>query len=35
LETVQKIWAPFRKLFAPPGAPRWLRGCFYLIVNIF
>jgi len=23
---VQKIWAPLRKLFAPPGVPSWLRA---------
>jgi len=22
-----KIWAPLRKLFAPPGVPSWLRAC--------
>ena len=22
---VQKIWAPLRKLFLPPGVPSWLR----------
>ena len=27
LDTVQKIWAPLRKLFAPPGIPSWLRAC--------
>jgi len=27
LDTVQKIWAPLRKLFAPPGVPGWLRAC--------
>jgi len=25
LDIVQKIWAPLRKLFAPPGVPSWLR----------
>ena len=28
LDIVQKIWAPLRKLFAPPGVPSWLRACF-------
>jgi len=27
LDTVQNIWAPLRKLFAPPGVPGWLRAC--------
>ena len=27
-DIVQKIWAPLRKLFAPPGVPSWLRACF-------
>jgi len=27
LDIVQKIWAPLRKLFAPPGVPSWLRAC--------
>ena len=22
-----KIWTPLRKLFTPPGVPRWLRAC--------
>jgi len=26
LDTVQKIWAPHRKVFAPPGVPSWLRA---------
>jgi len=26
LDTVQKIWAPLRKLLAPPGVPSWLRA---------
>jgi len=26
LDTVQKICAPVRKLFAPPGVPSWLRA---------
>jgi len=26
LHTVQKIWAPLRKLFAPPCVPSWLRA---------
>jgi len=26
LDTVQKMWAPLRKFFAPPGVPRWLRA---------
>jgi len=25
LDAVQKIWAPHRKLFTPPGVPSWLR----------
>jgi len=27
LDIVPKIWAPLRKLFAPPGVPIWLRAC--------
>jgi len=27
LDTVQKIWAPLGKLFAPPGVTSWLRAC--------
>ena len=26
LDIVQKIWAPLRKLFAPPGVTSWLRA---------
>jgi len=26
LDIVQKIWAPLRKLFAPPCVPKWLRA---------
>ena len=26
LDIVQKLWAPLRKLFAPPGVPSWLRA---------
>ena len=26
LDIVEKIWAPPRKLFAPPGVPSWLRA---------
>jgi len=26
LDTVQKFWAPLRKLSVPPGAPSWLRA---------
>jgi len=26
LDIVQKMWAPSRKLFAPPGSPSWLRA---------
>jgi len=26
LDTVQKIWTPLSKLFAPPGVPSWLRA---------
>jgi len=26
LDTVEKLRAPLRKLFAPPGAPSWLRA---------
>jgi len=26
LDTIQKIWAPPRKLFCPPGAISWLRA---------
>jgi len=26
MDIVQKIWAPLRKLFAPPGVPSWLRA---------
>jgi len=25
LDALQKIWAPLRKLFTPPGVPSWLR----------
>jgi len=28
LDIVQKIWAPLRRLFAPPGVPSWLRSCY-------
>ena len=30
-----KIWAPFKKLFAPPplSVPSWLRACICLAVN--
>jgi len=28
LHIVQKIWAPLRKLFAPPCVPSWLRACY-------
>ena len=28
LDTVQKIWGPLRKLFAPPSVPSWLRAWF-------
>jgi len=31
LDRVYKIWAPFRKLFATPGVPSWLRTCFPLV----
>jgi len=27
LDTVQKMWAPLRKLFAPLGTQSWLRAC--------
>jgi len=27
LDTAQKMWAPLKKLFAPPGVPGWLRAC--------
>jgi len=26
-DTVQKFWAPLRKISAPPGAPNWLQAC--------
>jgi len=26
LDIVQKVWAPFRKLFVPPDDPSWLRA---------
>jgi len=26
LDIFKKIWAPLRKLFAPPGVPSWLRA---------
>jgi len=32
LDIVQKIWAPLRKLFTPPGVPSWLRACLKLWV---
>jgi len=28
LDIVQKMWGPLGKLFAPPGAPSWLRASF-------
>jgi len=31
LDIVQKIWAPLRQLFAPPGVPSWLRACFTVV----
>ena len=31
LDIVQKIWAPLRKLFAPPGVPSSLRACLSVI----
>jgi len=34
LDTVQKIWALFRKLFAPPDAPSWLWACFCLFAKV-
>jgi len=36
LDIVQKLWAPLRKHFAPPGAPSWLRAwsCVCWIVPI-
>jgi len=27
LDIIQKIWAPLRTLFSPPGALSWLRAC--------
>jgi len=32
LDIVQKIYAPLKKLFAPPGDPSWLRACQLLAV---
>jgi len=26
LDIVSKIWAPLRKIFAPPSVPSWLRA---------
>jgi len=26
-DIVQKVWAPLRKLFAPPAVLSWLRAC--------
>jgi len=26
LDIAKKIWAPIRKLFAPPDVPSWLRA---------
>jgi len=31
LDIVQKIWAPLRKLFAPPGVSSWLRAWFSVL----
>ena len=31
LDIVSKIWAPLRKLIAPPGSPSWLQACFALM----
>jgi len=28
VDTVQKMWSPFRKLFATPDFTSWLRACF-------
>jgi len=35
LGIVQKISAPLRKLFAPPGVLSWLRACLWVIFNIY
>jgi len=35
LYTVQKIWAPLRKLFAPPGVISWLWVCFTGLLRRF
>jgi len=34
LDMVRKIWAPLKKLFAPPGVLRWLRACVYPTLNL-
>jgi len=34
LDIVQKIWAPLRKLFAPPGVPGWLRA-WVTVISLF
>jgi len=34
-DIVQKIWDPLRKLFAPPGAPSWLRAWWNIYVQFW
>ena len=33
LDTVQKIWTPLSKLFAPPGVPSWLRAWLWWVYD--
>ena len=32
-DILQKIWAPLRKLFAPPDVPSWLRACLMDLIS--
>jgi len=34
LDIVQKIWAPLRNFFSPPGVPSWLRACLLSLFSI-
>jgi len=34
LDIVWKIWAPLRKVFAPPGVPIWLQACIHIILYV-
>jgi len=33
LDIILKIWAPLRKLFAPPNVPSWLRACLGAVLS--